>query len=135
MDIFITEYGSQNYSINPILEMYSAILNLLKEAFHIRENYPLEKQELRIYFEYWLDLTSRYIKSNVVFDGDLYIIIDRFDIIFENQITNKMEFQSIFPQFLPPRINLILLVDENSSILDQVSSDQIVRLDSNVKTY
>jgi hypothetical protein len=64
--------------------MYSAILNLLKEAFHIRENYPLEKQELRIYFEYWLDLTSRYIKSNVVFDGDLYIIIDRFDIIFEN---------------------------------------------------
>jgi hypothetical protein len=64
--------------------MYSTILNQLKEAFHIRENFPLEKQELRIYFEYWLDLTSRYIKSNVVFDGDLYIIIDRFDIIFEN---------------------------------------------------
>lgn len=62
MDIFITEYGTQNFSINPILEIFSSILYKIKENFFIKENYPLEDQELRIFFEYWLDLVSRYIK-------------------------------------------------------------------------
>lgn len=42
MDIFITEYGSQNYSINPILETFSSILYKIKENFFIKENYPLD---------------------------------------------------------------------------------------------
>lgn len=83
MDIFVTEYGSQNFSINPIMETFSSILFKLKEIFRIKENYPLEDQELRIFFEYWLDLVSRYIRTNIVFDGDLYIIIDRFDLIMD----------------------------------------------------
>lgn len=27
MDIFVTEYGSQNYTINPVNEMFASILN------------------------------------------------------------------------------------------------------------
>ncbi len=106
---YMTKESSSFYII------YNTI-NKIKEIFNIKRIIDPSEEKLRISFEHWLDIVSRKIERNRIFDGDLIVIIEGAHLIFDKNLENNIKFW--LPKYFPKRVRFIITLDEDSYNLD-----------------
>lgn len=102
-----TKQSSQFYII------YNTITKL-REIFNIKRNVDNSEENLRMNFQYWLDLVNRKIMKNPYFDGDLIVVIEGAHLILDGDkgLENNLKFW--LPKFFPERVRFIISLEQGS---------------------
>ena len=113
-DIIIPNFV--NYQTKESSQFYIIynIITKLREIFNIKRNVDNSEENLRMNFEYWLDLVSRKIEKNSFFDGNLIILIEGANLIIDDKSNLENNIKFWLPKIFPDRIKFIIILEENS---------------------
>lgn len=74
----------------------------------------LVEEKLRKYFYYWLDVCSRKIKKNVLYDANVIIVLEGIDLFVDSETGEEPSTKFWLPKTFPERIKCIVTVNPNS---------------------
>ena len=86
----------------------------MKQIFNIKRGVDFRQSNLRKNFNNWLYLVSDKIKSKTYFDGDLVILIEGVNLFVEQDQDWEIDLKFWLPRELPPRVKIILTIEEGS---------------------
>lgn len=74
----------------------------------------LLEDKMKINFSNWLILVSNKIKKNVVYDGNLIVVVENIDTFKSSDFINKINLKFWFPKIIPERIKIILTISNDN---------------------
>lgn len=90
------------------------IMVKIKQIFNLKRGVDFRENNLRKNFNNWLHLVSDKIRSKTFFDGDLIIVIEGVNLFVEQNHGWENDLKFWLPRELPPRVKIILTIEEGS---------------------
>jgi hypothetical protein len=119
-DTIITHFASMGgNSRNYSYAIYSLLIKL-REAFNINQKVELLEEKLRKFFYYWLDLCSRKMSENVIYDGKIIIVLEGIENFMDPETKSESSLKFWLPKNLPEKIRFIVTASPSSKSSDSL---------------
>ena len=110
----ITHFASMGgNSCNYSYAIYTLLIKL-REAFNINQKVELVEETLRKFFYYWLDLCSRKMKENVIYDGNVIVVLEGIENFYDPETKSESSLKFWLPKNLPENVRFIVTASPDS---------------------
>lgn len=113
-DTILTHYASIGGNNSNYFYAFYTILIKLREKQNIKQKVELVEEKLRKNFLYWLDVCSRKVIKNTVYDGNIIIILEGVENFIDFDTRKESSIKFWLPKTFPNRIKVIVTCEPKS---------------------